>query len=178
MYLALLRGINVGGNNIIKMDDLRHAFESMGFFEVKTYIQSGNVIFGSSETNQAKLTEIIEAKLSEMFLCSMSVVILTEEELKLIINQAPKGFGEMKEQYRYDVWFLKPQLISEEVRKQVRLREGVDQITTGKNVIYASRLINEASKSLLIKINQSSLYQNMTVRNWNTTKKLSELIKK
>ena len=59
-YVALLRGINVGGNNLIKMVDLRGSFAKMGFGEVETYIQSGNVVFSSKQTNKAKLTEMIE----------------------------------------------------------------------------------------------------------------------
>jgi uncharacterized protein (DUF1697 family) len=64
-YLALLRGINVGGNNIIKMADLKLAFEEMGFSDVSTFIQSGNVIFSSNSTDLNKLTETIEKDLSK-----------------------------------------------------------------------------------------------------------------
>ena len=66
-YIALLRGINVGGNNIIKMVDLKLAFEEMEFSNVKTYIQSGNVIFSSDRKNKVELTDEIEKKLLEKF---------------------------------------------------------------------------------------------------------------
>ena len=60
-YVALLRGINVGGNNLIKMADLRESFVELGFSEVRTYIQSGNVVFCAKQKNKAKLTAVIEA---------------------------------------------------------------------------------------------------------------------
>ena len=63
-YIALLRGINVGGNNIIRMADLKQSFEELGFSEVTTYIQSGNVLFNSSEGDKQLLTGKIEAHLS------------------------------------------------------------------------------------------------------------------
>jgi len=66
-FLALLRGINVGGNNLIKMNDLKAEFERLGFQDVKTYIQSGNVIFSSALSDKLKLTELLEKSLSEKF---------------------------------------------------------------------------------------------------------------
>lgn len=66
-YLALLRGINVGGKNIIKMVDLKACFEEMDLSDVTTYIQSGNVVFASTETDSAKLTDKIEKTLSKRF---------------------------------------------------------------------------------------------------------------
>jgi uncharacterized protein (DUF1697 family) len=66
-YIAFLRGINVGGNNIIKMDALRQAFMDMGFTEVATYIQSGNVVFVSNKTNCIRIEKQIERVLSVRF---------------------------------------------------------------------------------------------------------------
>ena len=76
-YLALLRGINVGGNNIIKMADLKACFESLGLTDVVTYIQSGNVIFKSAEKDKAKLTKMIEAGLSKRFNYEARLVVIS-----------------------------------------------------------------------------------------------------
>ena len=65
-YFAFLRGINVGGKNIIKMEDLRQIFIDCGFSRCKTYIQSGNVLFRSKNTELKKLTKKIEAKIKEV----------------------------------------------------------------------------------------------------------------
>lgn len=177
-YLALLRGINVGGKNIIKMADLKSAFEEMGLLNVITYIQSGNVLFQSDEKDKIKLTDKIEKGLSKTFKYEAKLVIVSYKELKEIINEAPRGFGKDAENYRYDVIFLKEPLTSKEAMKSVRVKEGVDSVHAGKDALYFSRLIAKASSSHLTKIIGKPVYQNMTIRNWNTTTKLLAMIEK
>src|SRR5215212_328504 len=92
-YLALLRGINVGGNNIIKMVDLKACFENIGFTKVATFIQSGNVLFRSAEKDKTKLTQKIEQGLSERFSYTSRLVVVTYKELKKAVERAPMGFG-------------------------------------------------------------------------------------
>jgi len=91
-HIAFLRGKNVGGNNIIKMADLKTCFEEMGFTNVVTYIQSGNVLFDSNENDQFKLKQQIEKALSERFGYSSKVVLLSQQALIQIINVTPEGF--------------------------------------------------------------------------------------
>jgi uncharacterized protein (DUF1697 family) len=177
-YLALLRGINVGGNNIIKMTDLKACFETMGFTDVITFIQSGNVLFKSAEKDQAKLTKKVEKTLSESFNYKSLVVLTTYDQLETIVKKAPKGYGEKPDEYRYDVLFLKEPLTSEEAIKTIKEREGVDHAYAGKGVLYFSRLISKAGQSYLSKVISLPIYQHMTVRNWNTTTKLFELMNK
>ena len=171
-YLALLRGINVGGKNIIKMADLKACFESLGFADVVTYIQSGNVLFKSAEKDKAKLTTMIEKELSTRFNYSARLVIVTHKELKKTVEAAPRGFGSDPEKFRYDVLFLKEPLTPKEAMKSVSTKDGVDAAFTGEHVLYFSRLISKASQSHLTKIISMPVYQSMTVRNWNTTTKL------
>lgn len=175
-YLALLRGINVGGNNIIKMLDLKKCFEDMGLHHVITYIQSGNVIFTSSEKDISKLTILIENALSKTFNYQAKIVLISYEHLKEIVAQAPKDFGKNPDLYRYDFIFLKDPLQSEEALKTIRLKEEVDFAHAGKSVIYFSRLIEQASKSYMNKIILLPIYKSMTIRNWNSTTKLLSLM--
>ncbi len=177
-YLALLRGINVGGNNIIRMADLKTCFESMGFTDVLTYIQSGNVVFKSDEQEKSRLTALIEDKLSSCFNYKSKIVLITYEQLNFIIKNAPVNFGLKPDEYRYDVLFLKEPLAAEEAIKSVKIRAGVDNAYAGNGVLYTSRLISMAGKSYLNKIILLPIYQSMTIRNWNTTTKLLELMKK
>jgi uncharacterized protein (DUF1697 family) len=177
-YLALLRGINVGGKNIIKMVDLKACFEGMGFTEVLTFIQSGNVLFSSAEKDKKKLTRKIEQVLSERFNYTSLIVAVTQKELKKVIAEAPKGFGKDLDTFRYDVLFLKEPLTPREAMKNVRVKEGVDEAHTGGSVLYFSRLTSKASQSYLTKIITLPMYQNMTIRNWNTTTKLLALMEK
>lgn len=177
-YLALLRGINVGGKNIIKMVDLKACFEEMDLSDVTTYIQSGNVVFASTETDSAKLTDKIEKTLSKRFNYTSRLVLVAHPEMKKIVAGAPKGFGDEPDTYRYDVIFLKEPLTPAKAMEQVSVKEGVDQAYQGKYVLYFSRLIAKASSSHLTKIVGLPVYQNMTIRNWNTTTKLLALMEK
>jgi uncharacterized protein (DUF1697 family) len=102
-YVALLRGINVGGRNLIRMPALKACFEENGFEDVATYIQSGNVLFASSETKSAALTGRIEAMLAESFDYVPTVVVRSKKQLRAIVDGAPKGFGSRPAEYRYDV---------------------------------------------------------------------------
>jgi uncharacterized protein (DUF1697 family) len=175
-YVALLRGINVGGKNLIKMTELKARFESLGFHNVITYIQSGNVVFGADESDQAKLTGRIEKALSKTFNYKSRVVVRSQKEMKNIVARAPRGFGSDPATYRYNVIFLKEPMTAVEAMKSVSTKEGVDQAFTGKGVLYFSILISKATQSHISRIVSLPVYQSMTIRNWNTTTKLLNLM--
>jgi uncharacterized protein (DUF1697 family) len=175
-YVGLLRGINVGGNNIIKMDELRKMFEEMGFSNVKTYIQTGNVIFEDVEKNKSKLIEKIEAKLLKETKNNITIVLLTFFEIKEIIQKKPENYGDDNEKYKCDVIFLIEPLTAKEAIVEFNPREGVDEIYKGKNVLYHSFLKEKSTKSHFSKIVESKIYPKISIRNWNTTRKLYELM--
>ncbi|AIF85203.1 hypothetical protein NTE_03171 [Candidatus Nitrososphaera evergladensis SR1] len=177
-YLALLRGINVGGNNVIRMNDLTACFEEMGFADVATYIQSGNILFRTDEQDRARLTDKIERVLSDTFHYNSRVVVITHKQLKSVVEGAPRQFGKDATRYRYDVIFLKEPLTAKTAMKSVSVRDGVDSAYEGKSVLYFSRLIAKAAQSRLPKIITLPVYQNMTIRNWNTTTTLLALMDK
>ena len=175
-YLVLLRGINVGGKNIIKMVDLKASFEAMGFSNVVTYIQSGNVLVQSVDKDKAAITTKIEKGLSKRFNFDAKVVVISQKELAAVVKSVPEGFGGDNEKFRYDVIFLKEPLTPKEAMQSVKVREGVDTAHAGKQALYFSRLISRASQSYLTKIIGMPVYQLMTIRNWNTTTKLLALM--
>jgi uncharacterized protein (DUF1697 family) len=174
-YLVLLRGINVGGNNVIKMEELKKVFEELKFTGVKTYIQSGNVIFYDHETNKTILKERIEKTLFKKLQNQVNIVILTLSEIKEIINKKPKDFGENNEN-KYDVIYLIEPLKAKDTIKEIRTKDGVDKLNEGKKVLYISRPIKDLTKSYFSKILETPIYKNITIRNWNTTTKLYELM--
>lgn len=175
IYLALLRGINVGGKNIIPMKALKDCFENMGFSDITTFIQSGNVLFKTKENNRVKLITKIEKALSESFNYKSVIVLIDQIQLEKVVKQAPVNFGSNPDEFRYDVFFIKEPLTPAEALPSFKAKEGVDKVFQGTDVIYTSKLISKAGQSYLSKIISNPVYQNMTIRNWNTTSKLFEL---
>lgn len=175
-YVALLRGINVGGNNLIKMTALKACLEKQQLQDVVTYIQSGNVVFGAKESVAATLCTRIERALAAAFGYQASVVLRTQKQMKDVVERAPKGFGTQPDKYRYDVIFLKEPLTAPVAIKSVPIAPGVDEAHAGGGVLYFSRLISKASKSRLSKFMSSPLYKSVTIRNWNTTTKLLQMM--
>ena len=176
-YLALLRGINVGGKNIIRMIELGDFFRAMGFSDVRTYIQSGNVIFCSHEPDPARLTKLLEDSLSKSFDYESRLVLRSYEEMKQIVRKAPRGFGSEPSLYRYDVIFLREPLSGAELIKALRPKEGVDKASAGRSAAYISRSIERASQSSLTRMIRLPLYRDVTVRSWSTTTKLLDMMK-
>ena len=118
----------------------------------------------------------MKIKLLKVFSVEIKTAIFTANELKETIENAPENFGSEPEKFRYDVWFLLPSMTANEIMSNIRLREGVDFLQAGKNAVYTSRLTSEMNKSYLQKIIQTPFYKSVTVRNWNTTTKLLEIV--
>ncbi len=169
-YLALLRGINVGGKNLIKMADLRTAVESMGFGDVGTYIQSGNVLFRAPRQKRDELAAGMESRLSRRFGTELKVVLLTEAQLKGVVEGAPRGFGAKSK--LCDVLFVRKPLTVKKAFGALEFRPGIDSAWPGPGVIYFSRLASRASGSRLSNFVMLPEYQNVTIRSWSTTTKL------
>lgn len=176
-YIALLRGINVGGENIIKMAELKVCFEHSGYENVATYIQSGNVLFETAEMDRVDLTRQVEQAISQTFSSyNARVVLRTLTQLKSIVQEAPPGFGSEPEVYRYDVIYIKEPLTTQEAMRQVSIKPEVDEAWAGADVLYFSRLSARASQSRLTRLISLPIYQDMTIRNWNTTVKILGLM--
>jgi uncharacterized protein (DUF1697 family) len=176
-YVALLRGINVGGKNPIPMPELKAAFEEAGHKDVRTYIQSGNVVFTAPTSSSAELTRAVERLIARAFAhYDASVVIRSKRQMRAIVDKRPKGFGDEPAKYRYDVLFLKPALKPKTVVGLAQPKEGVDQIWAGTGVVYFARLTSRATSSRLSRLISLPIYKDMTIRNWNTTTKLLELL--
>jgi uncharacterized protein (DUF1697 family)/uncharacterized protein YdhG (YjbR/CyaY superfamily) len=193
VYLALLRGLNVGGSNVIKMADLKEAFTGLGFSDVRTYIQSGNVMFCANKNAGKKsesalpkesalskergLSDFLESELSRKFSTEIKIVLLGAKEIEAVVKNKPEGFGDDPD-WHYDVMFIRKPLTAQALYETVSLKEGVDTAVKGKGVIYFSKLIARAGQSHLPRIIQSPHYKTITIRNWNTVTKLAQLMTK
>lgn len=170
-YVALLRGINVGGRNPVTMADLRDAFEDHGFDAVRTHIQSGNVLFASGAARKS-LEVDIEGLLERRLGTPIVVVVRSHRQLRKVVGDAPPGFGVKPKTYNSDVIFLKPPLTSARAMRVVKLRDGVDQAWAGAGVLYFARLSERRTQSRMSAIVGTPEYQQMTIRSWATTTKL------
>ena len=177
IYVVLLRGINVGGKNTVSMVGLKTCLEELGFENVHTYINSGNVLLESDQSPE-KMTEVIEGTLPKVFKLDsniINVLVLSHSDLTAVVDKAPRGFGSEPEKYHSDVIFL----MGIPVQVALRVfspREGVDRIWPGDGVIYSQRLSAERTKSRLGRIVGTPAYKSMTIRSWRTTTKLLDLL--
>lgn len=174
-YVALLRGINVGGRNIISMADLRTVFEAGGYGGVQTYIQSGNVVF-STDVPRDRLEGDLESMLERDLERPLMVVVRSRQEMRTVVTESPEGFGTEPEAYNYDAMFLKRPVTSDQVMEVLELREGVDRAWPGPGVVYFSRDAEQLTKSRMSKVTSKPAYQRMTVRNWRTTTRLLTML--
>lgn len=177
-YAVLLRGINVGGKNKLPMADLKYWLLEHGCTDVTTYIQSGNVVL-SSKLRPKPLAEMIEAMLTQRFTLDSALIrtlVLTRQQFESIVEDRPRGFGDSPTTYHSDVIFLMG--ITPSVAMRVfNPRDGVDTVWPGTGVIYSQRLSAERTRSRLNAIVGTEAYRSMTIRNWNTTTKLLELLR-
>lgn len=176
MHVALLRGINVGGRNIIRQDALRRAFEDLGLEDVRTYIQSGNVLFRVPKTQRAHLTATIEAHLSERFHYQARVVVKSDRQYRRAVESAHPSWGHDPSR-KHNALFLGPDLRAGSVIASLPpLREDLEEVSFGPGAIFWSASTARITVTTMMKVARLDVYQRMTVRNHKTTWKLLELL--
>ena len=177
IYVALLRGINVGGNNIIPMAALATSFERMKFSSVKTFIASGNVMFRGPKQDLRKLEQSIEKQLVKDFGYEGKVVVKSKAEMDAIIVAIAKEWAKPSAATRYYVMFLRHAIDKRTVLDQFEPRAGVETLTYAPGALLWAATKSQIGKSTVAKkMLAKAIYQEMTVRNLNTTKKLAELM--
>lgn len=175
-YLALLRGINVGGNTLIRMPALKECFEALELQDVRTYIQSGNVIFSSDESDKLKLAKTIEAAITRSFSHEVRVVVFSHDEWRLVVENAPKQWGS-DESYRYNLLvLLPPATVEQAIEANGEVKPTIEFAEAGQGVIYQGASIKDISKTTYSRIPGKPIYKQMTIRNYNTTTKLLKLM--
>jgi len=175
-YLALLRGINVGGKNRVPMSELKQHLEAEGFTNVTSLLNSGNVMFDTGDSN--RLSDRIEKLVVRNFKLDselIRVLVLSRKQLEDIAAEAPRGFGTQPDKYFSDVLFLLG-VTPAEVMKVVSINPDVDAAWQGKSAVYFRRLGAERVHSRLSKIASTPVYKSMTIRSWSTTTKLLKLM--
>lgn len=176
-YVALLRGINVGGKSLVKMADLKQCLKDAGFKNIATYINSGNVIFESEKSDRKKLVIEIEHVLAERFEFDLRIVLRTHEEIGQVVKNVPPDWNARGDMRCYVVFVREP-VNSEDVLSEMEPKVGVDFITKGSGVVYMSTLLSGIAKSGMNKLIGKKIYKEITIRNYNTVKKILLMMEK
>mgnify|MGYP001826276742 CR=1 FL=1 len=167
-FLALLRGINVGGRNVIGKDELRGCFESLGLVNVRTYIQSGNVLFRSSERSVAKLTAAIEDGLSTAFSYHAQALVLPHRRYRSALAAAPDDWGVDADQKHNAIFTLGRTTTAQVLAGLPPLKQDFETVTTAPGVIFWTVSRQHQTKTTMMKLAAADVYQQVTVRNHNT----------
>ena len=175
VFVALLRGVNVGGNAMISMRALKESFETMGFTHVTTYINSGNVIFTTKEDDPRKLEKKVEQMLSRDYQLNSKVVVRSLSEMEELVKSLPRSWNG-DSTWRYNVIFLRHSIDSKEILAELPANSDIEQIVYRPGALLWSAQVSELSRTNMEKLSRRKIFQDMTVRNLNTTKKLYELM--
>jgi uncharacterized protein (DUF1697 family) len=171
-YIALLRGINVSGQKLIKMDHLKSVFEELGYHRVRTYIQSGNVLFDSQDNEPTKVVKKIEEKIQEVYSFQVTVVLRTIQELEEVVRNNPYLLEEMQKTDSLYVSFLAEPPAEEAIAQCMALKNDVDELvitdTEAYILIHKSYGTSKFSNNFL----EKKLKVAATTRNWATVNKL------
>ncbi len=170
-YIALLRGVNVGGNRKVEMKQLKQLFESLNYTNVVTYLNSGNVIF-ESENDQETLKKEIPEILEKEFGFEIQTLVKSETEIKTIADAIPQEWENNAEQ-KTDVAYLFPEIDSAKTIDKLPIKKEFIDIRYVKGAIFWNVKRKVYNKSHLNKINGLKQYQLMTVRNVNTARHLA-----
>ena len=177
VFVALLRGVNVGGNNMISMSALKKSFEALGFTDVVTYINSGNIIFKSKEADARKLESKIEKMLLKEYQLDSRVVLRSLSEMERIVKSLPKNWTTDRD-WRYNVIFLRHTIDSKDILSELELKKDIEEVVYCPGALFWSAQISELTRTNMLKLSSRKMYLDMTIRNQNTTRKLYELMKK
>lgn len=176
-YIALLRGINVGGKNKIPMPILKSAFEEIGFSHVITYINSGNIIFSSNIQDKSELIKKCESTIVDKFMLDIPVTIVSAKDLSDTLRNAPAWWNIDKESVNYAIFVISPVSVEEVFAAVGEVRPEYEKVAHYGSVIFWSAPLKSFSKARWSKIASSSVNNNVTIRNANTVNKLLLLTK-
>ncbi|MBI5869380.1 MAG: DUF1697 domain-containing protein [Actinobacteria bacterium] len=176
-YIAFLRGINVGGNTLIKMAELKDALTAAGLAEVRTYIQSGNVIFSSDIGDADKLASSIRSTIRKRFSHKVDVAVFTADEWQRIIAAAPDWWGVDPEWKHNLLITIKPFDMKDVVEAIGELKPDIEAVEAGDGVLYQSLSLKYFGRTNTgRKLVSNPVYKKMTIRNYNTATKLGAML--
>ncbi|KAB8125743.1 DUF1697 domain-containing protein [Gracilibacillus oryzae] len=176
IYVAVLRGINVGGRNKIDMKQIKQSFERIGFESVKTYINTGNIMFRSDVMEREELIKKIEAVIVDDFQLDIKAVVRSIEEMDKVVAAIPNEW-ENDKTIKSDVLFLWEEVDKPTVMEELPIKQEFDQVIYISGAIIWSVKREFQSESGMLAIIGTKFYKQVTVRNVNTTRKVYDMMK-
>ena len=174
-YILLLRGINVGGNNIVSMKELKELLEQNGFLNVITYIKSGNIIFSSENSDIELLKQRCEVLIMEKFKLGIAVMVISAVEVFEALNNAPDWWDADSESKHNAIFVIPPSTVEEVFENVGESKPEFEKVGSFGRVIFWSAPLKTFSRTRWSKVVGSSVYDRITIRNANTVKKLIAL---
>ncbi|MBM6613603.1 DUF1697 domain-containing protein [Desemzia sp. RIT804] len=175
--IALLRGINVGGKNKVPMKDLKACFLDMGFTEVETYINSGNILFKTDwENAEQSLQDYCQQRIEIAFGFPVLVSIVTADELIEAVQKAPSWWGTDPDMRHNTLFVIHPAKAEEVLSEIGEISVEFEKVAYIGNIIFWSSALEKNSRTRFSKIVGTKPYQQVTIRNANTTRKLYAMI--
>lgn len=175
VYVALLRGINVGGQRRVEMKQLKAVFEEAGMSSVRTYINSGNVIFSTSKRGRARLTTLLEETITQHFGFDIDVLVRDVKGMTAVVEAMP-GRWRNDKAMKCDVMFLQDDVDRPSVLKQLQYEPEIEDVRYASGAVLWCIDRKDVTRSGMMKLVGTPLYKRMTIRNCNTTRKLLELM--
>ncbi len=174
IYVALLRGINVGGNKKVDMSRLAEVFEATGASDVRTYINSGNVIFRDGR-DPADLSTSLESAIEQEFGFHVKVLLRDLHAFRAVVAAIPEhAVNDTTE--RTDIWFLWEDQDSPDVIDQLTIKPGIDEVVYVEGAVIWRADGARLTRSGRGKVIGTSLYKSLTARNVNTVRKIHSLM--
>ena len=173
-HLALLRGINVSGHRMIKMDALKIALEKIGFQNVQTYIQSGNV-FVDSDDNPAKIAFVIKQEIQRTFGHDVPVIVISKQDLEACLRNNPFTITDETDAKKLYVAFISTILKPENINNLQISNFKPDQAVIDENRIFIKYEIGAGKTKLDQNYIEKKLNVTATIRNWNSINQLLKI---
>lgn len=173
-YIALLRGINISGKNKVSMAELKQGFENLNYTKVKTYLNSGNVIFSSDEADTIKTTSRIEEMIKNQFRLDIPVFVISKEELEDILHHAPDWWGDESKEIYDNLIFIMPPATFKDVYNEIgEPKEGLEKIEEYKETVFWSFNRKDYQKTnWWSKTASANTSNKLTIRTANTVRKI------
>lgn len=172
-YVCLLRGINVGGKNRVDMAVLRQITEAAGYHNVSTYINSGNLFFNSSSNDVLAHMQTLEAAIARYLALQLRVVVVSANDVAAALADAPATWGTTDTARKHNLLFVRPPTTAAEVMAAIGVTDpAIEVATEGRGVVYWSASLEQFGRTASSKFAAKPIYQDVTVRNYNTVQEI------